>query len=147
MCFVFSLQVCSKLCEKFGKHGLVKPKQAVRSLVTPLRMNAGMDDDVAPKKQPEVFEGPLLSSRDKAKIERKKRKDERQREVICFLLCQWLILNRHTMLCHCLSFLIFVMVDANVFLRSFLPDYALLYTVLLAGPGTISNACRRDGST
>jgi len=52
----------------------------VRSLVTPLRMNAGMDDDVAPKKQPEVFEGPLLSSRDKAKIERKKRKDERQRE-------------------------------------------------------------------
>jgi len=32
------------------------------------------------KKQPEVFEGPLLSSRDKAKIERKKRKDERQRE-------------------------------------------------------------------
>lgn len=73
-------QVCSKLCEKFGKHGLVKPKQAVRSLVTPLRMNAGMDDDVVPKKQPEVFEGPLLSSRDKAKIERRKRKEERQRE-------------------------------------------------------------------
>nr|CAB3448401.1 unnamed protein product [Digitaria exilis]CAB3451563.1 unnamed protein product [Digitaria exilis] len=44
-------------------------------------MNAGMDEDVAPKKQPEVFEGPLLSSRDKAKIERKKRKDERQREM------------------------------------------------------------------
>ncbi|XP_062221437.1 ABC transporter F family member 3 [Phragmites australis] len=74
------LQVCTKLCEKLGKHGLVKPKQAVRSLVTPLRMNEGMDNDVAPKKQPDVFEGPLLSSRDKAKIERKKRKDERQRE-------------------------------------------------------------------
>ncbi|KAK3155715.1 hypothetical protein QOZ80_2BG0206670 [Eleusine coracana subsp. coracana] len=75
------LKVCSKLCEKLGKHGLVKPKPAVRSLVTPLRMNEGMDSDVAPKKQPEVlFEGPLLSSRDKAKIERKKRKDERQRE-------------------------------------------------------------------
>jgi ATP-binding cassette subfamily F protein 3 len=74
------LKACSKLCEKLGKHGLVKPKQAVRSLVAPLRMNEGMDSDVAPKKQPEVFEGPLLSSRDKAKIERKKRKDERQRE-------------------------------------------------------------------
>ncbi|KAL6591314.1 hypothetical protein ACP70R_049817 [Stipagrostis hirtigluma subsp. patula] len=74
------IQVCSKLCEKLGKQGFVKPKQAVRSLVTPLRMNEGMDNDVAPKKQPEVFDGPLLSSRDKAKIERRKRKDERQRE-------------------------------------------------------------------
>uniref|UniRef100_A0A0E0CTE4 ABC transporter domain-containing protein n=1 Tax=Oryza meridionalis TaxID=40149 RepID=A0A0E0CTE4_9ORYZ len=74
------LEVCSKICEKFGKHGLVKPKQAMRSLVTPLRMNQGMDDKVAPKKQADVFDGPLLSSRDKAKIERKKRKDERQRE-------------------------------------------------------------------
>jgi ATP-binding cassette, subfamily F, member 3 len=64
----------------------VKPKQAVRSLVAPLRMNEGMDSDVAPKKQPEVFEGPLLSSRDKAKIERKKRKDERQREVTISLM-------------------------------------------------------------
>ena len=74
------------LCEKFGKRGLVKPKQVMRSLVTPLRMNAGMDDDaVAPiKPQPEVFDGPLLSWRDKAKIERRKRKEERQREVIYF---------------------------------------------------------------
>ncbi|GJM87492.1 hypothetical protein PR202_ga03452 [Eleusine coracana subsp. coracana] len=48
------LKVCSKLCEKLGKHGLVKPKPAVRSLVTPLRMNEGMDSDVAPKKQPEA---------------------------------------------------------------------------------------------
>ncbi|KAL6912311.1 hypothetical protein ACP4OV_001116 [Aristida adscensionis] len=74
------LEVCSKLCEKLGKHGFVKPKQVMRSLATPLRMNEGMDNDVAPKKQPDVFEGPLLSSRDKAKIERRKRKDERQRE-------------------------------------------------------------------
>uniref|UniRef100_A0A0D9VMX6 ABC transporter domain-containing protein n=1 Tax=Leersia perrieri TaxID=77586 RepID=A0A0D9VMX6_9ORYZ len=74
------LEVCSKICEKFGKHGLVKPKQTMRSLVTPLRMNEGMDEKVAPKKQADVFDGPLLSSRDKAKIERKKRKDERQRE-------------------------------------------------------------------
>ncbi|CAD6212968.1 unnamed protein product [Miscanthus lutarioriparius] len=45
-----------------------------------------MDDDVAPKKpQPEVFDGPLLSSRDKAKIERRKRKEERQRETQVFV--------------------------------------------------------------
>ncbi|XP_068640397.1 ABC transporter F family member 3 [Aristolochia californica] len=72
--------VCSKLTEKFGKHGLVKTKPTVRSLATPLRMFDGMDEDEAPKKQPELVEGPLLSERDKAKLERKKRKDERQRE-------------------------------------------------------------------
>lgn len=71
--------VCSKLNEKFGKHGLVKPKPTVRSLTTPLRMNDGMDEE-APKKKPEVTDGPLLSERDRAKIERKKRKEERQRE-------------------------------------------------------------------
>lgn len=71
--------VCSILSEKFGKHGLVKTKEAVRSLATPLRMFDGMDDEV-PKKQVEVLDGPILSERDRAKIERKKRKDERQRE-------------------------------------------------------------------
>lgn len=72
--------VCSKLSEKFGKHGLAKPKQVVRSLATPVRMYEGMDEDVTPKKGPEVLEGPVLSERDRAKIERRKRKDERQRE-------------------------------------------------------------------
>ncbi|KAF6136188.1 hypothetical protein GIB67_001597 [Kingdonia uniflora] len=72
--------VCGKLSEKFGKHGLVKPKQAVRSLAAPMRMNEGMEDEETPKKQPEVFEGPVLSERDRAKLERRKRKEERQRE-------------------------------------------------------------------
>ncbi|KAL9419656.1 hypothetical protein AB3S75_037429 [Citrus x aurantiifolia] len=71
--------VCGKLNEKFGKHGLVKPKPTVRSLTTPLRMNDGMDEE-APKKKPEVTDGPLLSERDRTKIERKKWKEERQRE-------------------------------------------------------------------
>ncbi|RWR72156.1 ABC transporter-like protein [Cinnamomum micranthum f. kanehirae] len=72
--------VCSILSDKFGKHGLVKTKPAVRSLAAPLRMFDGMDEDETPKKQVEVLEGPVLSERDKAKIERRKRKDERQRE-------------------------------------------------------------------
>lgn len=60
----------------------MKPKQAVRSLATPLRMYDGMDEEEAPKKKEDVFEGPLLSERDRQKIERRKRKEERQREVI-----------------------------------------------------------------
>ncbi|KAI3422948.1 uncharacterized protein J3R85_011457 [Psidium guajava] len=72
--------VCSKLTEKFGKHGLVKAKPTVRSLATPFRMDDGMDEEVVPKKKQEVFDGPILSERDRQKIERKKRKEERQRE-------------------------------------------------------------------
>ncbi|VAI51910.1 ABC transporter F family member 3 [Triticum urartu] len=74
------LEVCTKLCEKLGSHGIVKPKAAVRSLATPLRMNAGMEEQVAPKKPENIFDAPLLSSRDKAKLERNKRKEDRQRE-------------------------------------------------------------------
>ena len=74
-------QVCSILCEKFGKHGLVKPKPAVRSLAAPLRMFDGMDEEEVPKKKPEVIDGPLLTERDRIKLERRKRKEERQREV------------------------------------------------------------------
>lgn len=73
--------VCSILCDKFGKHGLVKPKPTVRSLAAPVRMFDGMDDEVVPKKKVEEIDGPLLTERDKIKIERRKRKDERQREV------------------------------------------------------------------
>lgn len=80
----FGVQVCSKLSEKFGKHESVKPKQAMRSLATPLRMYDGMDEEEAPKKKEDIFEGPLLSERDRQKIERRKRKDERQREVTSF---------------------------------------------------------------
>ncbi|KAM0852648.1 hypothetical protein ACQ4PT_051617 [Festuca glaucescens] len=74
------LEVCAKLCEKLGIHGIVKPKQAVRSLAAPLRMNAGMEEEKAPKKTEYIFDPPPLSSRDKAKIERNKRKEDRQRE-------------------------------------------------------------------
>lgn len=73
--------VCGRLSEKFGKHGLIKIKPAVRSLATPFRMNEGMDEVKAPKKKPEPVDGPLLTERDKIKLERRKRKDERQREV------------------------------------------------------------------
>ncbi|KAI4370134.1 hypothetical protein MLD38_018514 [Melastoma candidum] len=71
---------CSKISDKFGKHGLVKVKPTVRSLATPFRMDDGMDEEVVPKKKQEATDGPLLSERDKMKIERRKRKDDRQRE-------------------------------------------------------------------
>ncbi|XP_010553564.1 PREDICTED: ABC transporter F family member 3 [Tarenaya hassleriana] len=72
--------VCRKLSDRFGKHGLVKPKPAVRSLAMPVRMNEGMDEGQVRKKKPEPVDGPLLSERDKQKIERRKKKEERQRE-------------------------------------------------------------------
>lgn len=106
----------------------MKPKQVMRSLVTPLRMNAGMDDDIAPKKpQPEVFDGPLLSSRDKAKIERRKRKEERQREVIFFLQKTSLRSPHDAILgsIH-LMFSIFPTLLFYLQMQVFLPDYALL---------------------
>ncbi|XWS61570.1 hypothetical protein CRYUN_Cryun07bG0136800 [Craigia yunnanensis] len=58
---------------------LVKPKPTVRSLATPFRMNEGMEEE-APKKKPEPVDDPLLSQCDKMKLERRKRKEERQRE-------------------------------------------------------------------
>ncbi|XP_076924704.1 ABC transporter F family member 3-like [Bidens hawaiensis] len=73
--------VCGRLSEKFGNHGLIKVKPAVRSLATPFRMNEGMDEVKAPKKKPEPVDGPLLTERDKIKLERRKRKDDRQREM------------------------------------------------------------------
>lgn len=73
--------MCGILCDKFGKQGLVKPKPTIRSLAAPVRMFDGMDEEVAPKKKVEELDGPLLTERDKLKIERKKRKDDRQREV------------------------------------------------------------------
>lgn len=59
----------------------MKPKPTIRSLAAPVRMFDGMDEEVAPKKKVEELDGPLLTERDKLKIERKKRKDDRQREV------------------------------------------------------------------
>lgn len=49
-------------------------------------MNEGMDEEKAPKRKPEPVDGPLLTERDKIKLERRKRKDERQREVFLMLL-------------------------------------------------------------
>lgn len=53
-----------------------------------MRMFDGMDEEVVPKKKVEEIDGPLLTERDKMKIERRKRKDERQREVRILLLLQ-----------------------------------------------------------
>lgn len=59
----------------------MKAQPTVRSLLAPLRMYDGMDEEVAPKKKPEPVDGPLLTERDKMKLERRKRKEDRQREV------------------------------------------------------------------
>lgn len=81
ICCEILRQVCSKISEKFGKHGLVKEKPTVRSLLAPLRMYDGMDEEEAPKKKPEPVDGPLLTECDEMKLERRKREEDRQREV------------------------------------------------------------------
>ena len=59
----------------------------MRSLAAPVRMDDGMDEGkAAPKKKQEVIDGPVLTERDRAKLDRRKRKDDRQREVkfLCY---------------------------------------------------------------
>ena len=82
---------------------MVKPKLAVRSLSTPLRMFDGMDEE-AHKKQVEVPDGPVLSERDRAKLERRKRKDERQREASSICLIQVCLCHFLMLVLICLSF-------------------------------------------
>ncbi|XP_039133293.1 uncharacterized protein LOC120270360 [Dioscorea cayenensis subsp. rotundata] len=69
--------VCCKISEKFGKHGLVKPKEAMRSLGTSLWMFDVMDDGEPVKKKVELLDGPVLTERDGVKLKRRKRKEER----------------------------------------------------------------------
>eukprot|EP00252_Welwitschia_mirabilis_P013965 TRINITY_DN30967_c0_g1_i1.p1 TRINITY_DN30967_c0_g1~~TRINITY_DN30967_c0_g1_i1.p1 ORF type:complete len:725 (-),score=175.34 TRINITY_DN30967_c0_g1_i1:192-2366(-) len=73
--------VCLKLAEKLGKNIQIQHKEVVRSLTTPLRMYDGLYEEEAPRKKVEENDGPPLSERDRAKIERRKRKEERQREM------------------------------------------------------------------
>ncbi|KAI3906621.1 hypothetical protein MKW98_009529 [Papaver atlanticum] len=66
-------EVYMKLSDKFGEHGLVEPKLAVRSLATPLRMVDGMDQNSVPKKQPvELQEGPTLTQHDRESLKGKR---------------------------------------------------------------------------
>ena len=71
--------------------------------MNPVRMFDGMDEEVVPKKQVELTDGPLLSERDRLKIERKKRKDERQREVTFICISYLISMIMHFCLCSIIS--------------------------------------------
>eukprot|EP00250_Pteridium_aquilinum_P019406 c24419_g1_i1 orf=140-2392(+) len=77
-------QLCSKLADKIGTHESAERvvyKEGFRSLATPVRMSDGLYEEELPVKVDQVEDVPFyLSERDKAKIERKKRKDDRQRQ-------------------------------------------------------------------
>lgn len=77
-------QMCGKLADKIGFHGSaerVAYKEGFRSLATPVRMSDGLHQEEPSVKVDQVEDVPFyLSERDKAKIERKKRKDDRQRQ-------------------------------------------------------------------
>ncbi|GBG74985.1 hypothetical protein CBR_g19498 [Chara braunii] len=70
-------QVCEYLAEKCGRS--TSEQQKVRELVRPLKMGAGMPEArVAPKDEGEN-PGLPLSARDEAKLERRRRREEKQR--------------------------------------------------------------------
>ena len=75
--------MCGKLAEKIGSRASaerVAYKDGFRSLSAPVRMSDGLHEEEQPVKADHDEDSPFyLSERDKAKIERKKRKDDRQR--------------------------------------------------------------------
>ncbi|GLJ41053.1 hypothetical protein SUGI_0849910 [Cryptomeria japonica] len=72
--------VCGILSERIGTHEQKGTKEVVRSLRTPVRMYDGLRQDESPPKVVDTQDGPPMSEHDRAKIERRKRKEDRQRE-------------------------------------------------------------------
>eukprot|EP00249_Psilotum_nudum_P023811 c28989_g1_i1 orf=609-2861(+) len=75
--------VCGKLAEKIGSRGEANGgglKEAYRSLAVPVRMLDGLREDEPSVKVDRNEDAIFLSERDRAKLERRKRKDERQRQ-------------------------------------------------------------------
>lgn len=77
-------QVCGKLAEKIGSRGdadRVVFKEGFRSLATPVRMSDGLREEAPPMKVDQAESAPFcFSEREQAKIERRKRKEERLRQ-------------------------------------------------------------------
>lgn len=78
-------EICGKLAEKIGSRGDADAggyKEGFRSLATPVRMSDGLREEEPSVKVDQSQSAPLfMSERDQVKIERKKRKEERQRQV------------------------------------------------------------------
>ncbi len=75
------VQVCATLASRFGARGGDKSQESFRKMAAPVRMSDGMVGS-EPAMRPEDPQSlPQISERDLAKIERRRRKEERQRQV------------------------------------------------------------------
>lgn len=80
------MQVCATLASRFGARGGDKSQESFRKMAAPVRMSDGMAGS-EPAMRPEDPQSlPQISDRDLAKIERRRRKEERQRQVP-FIIC------------------------------------------------------------
>jgi len=73
-------QVCATLADRFGARGGDKSQEGFRKMAAPVRMSDGMSGGDPSARMEEVQTLPQISERDLAKIERRKRKEERQRQ-------------------------------------------------------------------
>jgi ATP-binding cassette subfamily F protein 3 len=76
-------QVCAELAERFGARGGDKTQEGFWKMAAPVRMSDGLTEGDTISKSEEIQAPPQISERDLAKIERRRRKEERQRQVIC----------------------------------------------------------------
>lgn len=73
--------MCATLADRFGARGGDKSQEGFRKMAAPVRMSDGMSGGDPSARMEEVQTLPQISERDLAKIERRKRKEERQRQV------------------------------------------------------------------
>ncbi|XP_024537100.1 ABC transporter F family member 3 [Selaginella moellendorffii] len=71
--------VCKKLAEKFYRGSIDENKLSVRSLAAPVRMSEGLRSSEAAGTAHHEDLLPQISERDQAKLERRRKKEERQR--------------------------------------------------------------------
>uniref|UniRef100_A0A7I4DDI4 ABC transporter domain-containing protein n=1 Tax=Physcomitrium patens TaxID=3218 RepID=A0A7I4DDI4_PHYPA len=71
--------LCAKLASRFGARGGDKSQESFRKMAAPVRMSDGMAGSAPAAKLEDPQTLPEISERDLAKIERRRRKEERQR--------------------------------------------------------------------
>ncbi|CAK9868000.1 unnamed protein product [Sphagnum jensenii] len=72
--------VCAELAERFGARGGDKTQEGFWKMAAPVRMSDGLAEGDTISKSEEIQAPPQISERDLAKIERRRRKEERQRQ-------------------------------------------------------------------
>lgn len=73
--------MCATLSDRFGARGGDKSEEGFRKMAAPVRMSDGLPESDITTRTEETQLLPQISERDLAKMERRRRKEERQRQV------------------------------------------------------------------